>query len=161
MIEVLVDGEWAEKQPVHGDKYRKTENGSVIISYWNEPNLPTIYEIESLTVTTSGTPAETALTGDYVSNIDEAIAINCVLVGGMSVTYPGAVIKLPVVRHSDGRPTDDEIYFSATIIDGVLNATGSIGRSGDWKLLTSRINKSLDRINAGWHINADDIGFLV
>lgn len=40
MIEVYVDGEWIERQPQHQEKYRKTVNGSVIISYYRD------YDIE-------------------------------------------------------------------------------------------------------------------
>lgn len=121
----------------------------------------TIYDIENLAVTTSGTATNTSLSGDYVADIDEAIVISCDLVGGSAVTYPGAIIKLPIVRHADGKPTDDEIYFNVTVIDGTLTASGTIPRSGDWKLLTVRINNALNRIGAGWNLNADDLGFLV
>lgn len=120
-----------------------------------------IYGIENLAVTTNGTAARFTLSGDYVAEIDDDIVISCGLVDGSAVTYPGAVIKLPIVRHADNKPTDDEIYFNASIVDGTLTASGKIPRSGDWKLLTSRINKALDRINAGWHLSADDLGFLV
>lgn len=121
----------------------------------------TIYDIENLVVTTSGTTADWTLSGDYVADVDEAIVISCDLVGGSAVTYPSAIIKLPIVRHADGKPTDDEIYFNVTIIDGTLTASGTIPRSGDWKLLTVRINNALNRIGAGWNLNADDLGFLV
>lgn len=121
----------------------------------------TTYAIENLAVTTSGIAASTSLVGDYVADIEEAIVVSCNLVGGGAVTYPGAIIKLPIVRHADGKPTDDEIYFNVSIVDGLLTASGSIPRSGDWKLLTSRINKALDRINAGWNISTSDIGILV
>lgn len=164
-MQKLINGKFvdcSEGDLLDGDIYRiPVGKGGWQQQEFKEKQTIQSYQIQNLTVTTGGTAADFTLSGDYVADIDENIVISCELIGGGSVTYPGAIIKLPVVRHANGKPTDDEIYFNASIIDGTLTTSGSIPRSGDWKLLKSRINEALDRINANWHLDADDLGFLV
>lgn len=77
----------------------------------------------------------------------------------VNTTIP-VTLKMPVVRHANGQPTTDEIYFNVTLQDGVLTARGKIERSGDWKVLIDRNNEALQRIGAGFKILADDITIL-
>lgn len=62
----------------------------------------------------------------------------------MPITLPGT-IGTPMVRHSDGKPTTDELYFETTIINGHITAKGTLP-SGDWKLLPDRANRALDEL---------------
>lgn len=147
-----------ESQLVDGDRIQK----EVLSGVWAEMNYsapqtePDVYAISGLSVT----PSDVALSGDYSVDIDTDITISATLVDGSAIDYTGYVIKIPIVRHADGKPTDDEIYFDTTITNGVFSATGKLPRSGDWKLLASRVNKALKRINASWKIDADDVGML-
>lgn len=59
----------------------------------------------------------------------------------MPITLPGT-IGTPMVRHSDGKPTADELYFETTIVNGHITAKGILP-SGDWKLLPERVNRAL------------------
>lgn len=121
----------------------------------------TEYQSSTPVVTVNGAPAQVSLSGDYTAEIGDAVVITTALVDGSVISYPGAVLKMPIVRHADGLPTDDEIYFSATIIDGLMTASGSLPRSGDWKCLTTRINDALMRVGANWKIKADNVTVLV
>ena len=60
------------------------------------------------------------------------------------VTLPGS-IGTPLVRHSDGKPTTDEVYLQTTIDNGHIVAEGKLP-AGDWKLLPDRANKALDEL---------------
>ena len=102
-----------------------------------------------------------ALTGDYVADINDNVEIQATLENGTVIDYPGAVLKMPITRHSDGKATDDEIYWNATILEGVMTATGSFPRSGDWKFVVSRINDALEKVGAEWKMSASDVTFLV
>jgi hypothetical protein len=121
----------------------------------------TVYPVINLDVKTSGAAATIAYNGDYVANIGETVSIEGDLNGGGSIDYGAAIIKMPVVRHADGLPTDDEVYFNATIVSGHLTATGAFPRGGDWKIIAGRVNRSVDRAGNGWHLSAGDITFLV
>lgn len=75
--------------------------------------------------------------------------------------YP-PVLKMPVVKFAGGinGTIVDEVYFNVTLVNGVLTATGVIPSSGDWKLLTTRLNQSLDSIGADWEVSTNNITFL-
>lgn len=62
----------------------------------------------------------------------------------MPFTLSG-IIGTPMVRHSDGKPTTDELYFETTIVNGHITAKGILP-SGDWKLLPDRINRALSEL---------------
>lgn len=69
-------------------------------------------------------------------------------------------LKLPLVRHANGKPTQDEIYLNVMLNEGVLTATGLIDRSGDWKILFDRVNEAIQRIGAEWKLEHPDVTFL-
>ncbi|HCU66163.1 MAG TPA: hypothetical protein DF774_10430 [Rheinheimera sp.] len=76
-----------------------------------------------------------------------------------SITIPVA-LKMPLIRHANGRPTQDEIYLNVTLQNGVLTATGTIPWSGDWKIIIERNNEAIQRIGANWKLQHEDITFL-
>lgn len=119
------------------------------------------YELSSVTVQVKGAPAATSLSGDFIANIGDTISISAILVGGVLITYPESILKLPVTRYADDMPTTDEIYFTATIVDGTILATGVLPRSGDWKVTIDRTNRALYRANIGWEMSGDDVEVLV
>jgi hypothetical protein len=76
-----------------------------------------------------------------------------------SITIP-VTLKMPLIRHANGRPTQDEIYLNVTLQNGVLTATGTIPWSGDWKIIIERNNEAIQRIGANWKLQHEDITFL-
>ena len=69
-------------------------------------------------------------------------------------------LKMPFVRYAEGRPTDDEVYLSVTLQNGILTSTGQIPRSGDWRVINERNNQALDAISAEFQLSAPDVVFL-
>lgn len=69
-------------------------------------------------------------------------------------------ISTPVVRHSNGQPVAEELYFATTITNGRVVMSGRLP-SGDWKLLPERINKALKFINAPFEVALSPITFIV
>ncbi len=151
-----------EREPEHLE-YAKYPNGSIKQYQEDLETEPTanIYPITTATITIAGQAAAAFLSGANLANADDVIILTTTLTGGELITYPNSILKLPVVRYADNIPTNDEKYFDATIIDGVLTATGSLPYSGNWKITIDRTNRSLSRINAGWEISGNDIGFIV
>jgi hypothetical protein len=90
------------------------------------------------------------VTGDIV---DEA--------GVVQAAISAPIIKLPITKHADDQPTPDEIYFTGNILEGVLTVSGAFNLSGNYKALAARNNRALDRLPAGFHMNFDDVDFLV
>lgn len=121
----------------------------------------TTYPVINLFVTVASNPATTTYTGDYNANIDDTIQITGTLDGGSLINYGSTILKLPVVRCADGKPTDKEIYFNATVVNGVLTATGSFPTGGHWCFDIERINRAIDRAGNGWYLSHNDINFLV
>lgn len=79
-----------------------------------------------------------------------------------ALNYPPKLF-LPVIKIVDGdiNHVVDEVYMAATLVSGVLTATGKFPSAGNWVLNKKRINKSLDEINADWHIIIDDLSFRI
>ena len=69
-------------------------------------------------------------------------------------------ISTPVVRHSNGQPVAEELYFATTITNGRVVMSGRLP-SGDWKLLPERINRALKFINAPFEVALNPITFIV
>lgn len=98
------------------------------------------------------------ITADVVDNEGELqINIDQTLLG-----FP-PLLKLPVNKYIGGESGEvvDEVYFNATLTEGVLTATGKIPSSGDWKLTTERLNKSIEAIGGSFKIDRQNITFLV
>jgi hypothetical protein len=98
--------------------------------------------------------------GNYYANSGDTIELSADIVDGESINVP-VTLKMPLVRHANGVPTNDEIYLNVTLVNCVMTASGKIERSGDWKILIERINEALQRIGADWKLQHDDVTFLV
>ena len=89
--------------------------------------------------------------GDIQTQIDQT-----------ALAFP-PVLKLPVNKYIGGESGQvvDEVYFNATLVGGILTATGEIPTSGDWKLTTDRLNKSIEALNGDFKIERKNITFLI
>ena len=123
----------------------------------------TIYSITPEEVTVGGLPVPITLSGDYDIDAGDSIKIVTSLINGESVDYGSAVLKVPLVRYSDGEKTQDEIYLRASIVAGVMTTTGTVSSPGNWRLTAERINSALEKVGADWRLadGTKDVSFLV
>lgn len=119
------------------------------------------YNIQSLTLSVNSNTASKSISGDYVANIGDEVSIFATMQDAEQINYPGAIMKLPIVRYADDKPTDDEIYWNATIENGLMTASGTFPRSGDWKFSVNRINQALQRSGIEWKIQYNDVSILI
>lgn len=101
---------------------------------------------EGLNMTSPG--ASILLSGELHDENDELV----------DLTIP-INLKMPFVRHVNRQPVD-EIYLSCSIQAGVVTVTGTIERSGDWKVLSERINQALAEVKLPFKLTLPDITFL-
>jgi hypothetical protein len=100
--------------------------------------------------------------GIYFADVGAPIQITAELHnddGLVDISIP-IPIKMPLVRHANGKPTDDEAYFNAALNAGVITITGTLQRSGDWKVLTERNNQALRVIGADFQLSAPDVTLI-
>jgi hypothetical protein len=118
----------------------------------------TVKTLTNESVKVNGEPVQ-KFAGNYYANSGDTIELSADIVDGADISAP-VTLKMPLVRHANGQPTNDEIYLNVTLVDGVMTASGKIERSGDWKILIERINEALQRIGADWKLQHDDVTFL-
>lgn len=140
---------------------------------WAEPTTVTPVFLDSILVKANGVDAQ-FYAGNHYANVDDSISLAADMVDGngdlrADISFP-LTLKLPVVRHADGKPTTDEIYMNFTVTAGKASATvASIKNSGDWKILIKRLNVALERMfeatnvpkQAWFKIVANDITIIV
>jgi len=100
--------------------------------------------------------------GMYYCNVGDTVSISGNLTIDdviQNISFP-VTLKMPLIRHANGRATDDEIYMNVNVSSGVLTLAGVIPRSGDWKISIDRNNDALKVIGAGFKLIADDITIL-
>jgi hypothetical protein len=114
--------------------------------------------LENESVKVNGQTVNT-FAGNYYCNSGDTIELSGNISDGEDISIP-VTLKMPMVRHANGLPTNDEIYLNTTLANGVMTATGKIERSGDWKILIDRVNESLQRIGADWKMDHNDLTFL-
>lgn len=73
--------------------------------------------------------------------------------------YP-PVLALPVLKIA-AEVVVDEVYFATELTQGVISVSGSFPTSGNWKLLTERINSALAEIGATWALSPDNKTFRI
>lgn len=120
----------------------------------------TMYTAEN-SVQVNGVSSPVSIGGDYMADVGDDVTITSTLIGDGVIDYGGATLKVPVTRYADNAPTDDEVYFKATIKNNVMVATGSFTRSGDWQLTAERFNAALERIGADWKVAAKPLSIIV
>lgn len=163
---ILINGEWSPvDKPNQGQKYRAIDDaGGVVESFWNEPEQDNraVYTLQNESVQVNGQPLQ-PFAGNYYCNSGDAIQLSGEIVdNGVIVTSVDVpvTLKMPLIRHANGQPTQDEIYLNVTLTAGVMTASGVIERSGDWKLIIERNNEALQRIGANWKLQHNDVTFL-
>lgn len=164
MIQTFINGQWVNQAPSYGQKYRKLTNGVVVLeSYWgDQADSRAVYTMKNESVLVNGQPLQ-PFAGSYYCNTGDTIQLSGEIVDNgavvTSIDIP-VTLKMPLIRHANGLPTQDEIYLNVTLNSGVMTASGTIERSGDWKILTERVNEALKRIGAEWLLRHNDVTFL-
>lgn len=127
-----------------------------------EPPKVTVYTLQNASVTINGQQVD-PFAGNYYCEPNDTIqlsgeiVVNGVIVESISIPI---TLKMPLIRHANGQPTQDEIYLNVTLQNGVLTASGTIPWSGDWKIIIERNNEAIQRIGANWKLQHADITFL-
>lgn len=163
---IFDNGQWVEiSKPLNGQKYRFADPaGGMVESYWHEADADTraLYTLQNESVTINGQPLQ-PFAGNYYCNSGDTIQLSGEIVdNGVIVTSIDVpvTLKMPLIRHANGNPTQDEIYLSVNLQEGIMTASGIIERSGDWKLIIERNNEALQRIGANWKLQHNDVTFL-
>lgn len=169
--------EWVTGEPTEdGQRYRQVldfgnDKKSYVEVTYHSPDLePNEYSTQNESLTASGQPLQ-GLNNTYYAAVGSEIQLQADIVDGQgnvqtqidqaSLGYP-PVLKMPVIKFAGGigGTIIDEVYFTVTLAQGVLTATGKLPSSGDWKLLTNRLNQSLLSIGADWKISRNNTTFL-
>lgn len=175
MIEILNEsGEWVTGTPTtEGQRYREvTPSGGKIEMVYSIPAVDDVtrYDLETTITLVGGIPAVTndnTIFGEPNKIItfrgkivDETGAVQT-QIDQTALGWP-PVLKIPVTKYVGGiRGTAvDEVYFNAEIHAGDVIVSGKVPASGDWKILTSRANKALAVINAGFELSSLHINIL-
>lgn len=163
--ETLINGDWIEQAPTEtGQRYKLFDGaGGVLESIWSaETDTRAIYTLQNEAVTINGQPA-TPFAGNYYCEPEDTIQLSGEIVDNgvivESINIP-VTLKMPMIRHANGQPTQEEVYLNVTLQNGVLNAVGKIPWSGDWKIVIERNNEAIQRIGADWKLQHSDITFL-
>lgn len=135
----------------------KYQNGQFI-----EPHQLIVYTLQNESVIINGQPAE-PFAGSYHCEPEDTIQLSGEIVDNgvivESINIP-VTLKMPMIRHANGQPTQEEVYLNVTLQNGVLNAIGKIPWSGDWKVVIERNNEAIQRIGANWKLQHTDVTFL-
>lgn len=134
-----------------------------------------VFTLQGITLSAGGKQAIPMQPGLYYAEPGDVITLNANIYAGgehqeqLTFLYPEghpdvgqpSILKLPLVRHAAGKPVAEEIYMNATIVGGVLTATGKIPPTGgDWKIIVSRCNDALSVIKAPFKFQTEDVSFI-
>ena len=163
---VFDNGQWIEtSKPSNGQKYRFTNSaGGMVESYWYEaePDPRSVYTLQNESVTINSQPS-TPFAGNYYCEPGDTVQLSGEIVDNgvivESINIP-VTLKMPMIRHANGQPTQEEIYLNVTLQNGILSASGTIPWSGDWKIIIERNNEAIQRIGADWKLQHADLTFL-
>lgn len=163
---IFDNGQWVEiSKPSNGQKYRLADSaGGMVESYWYEAEADSrvVYTLQNESVTINGQPS-TPFAGNYYCEPGDTVQLSGEIVDNgvivESINIP-VTLKMPMIRHANGQPTQEEIYLNVTLQNGVLSASGSIPWSGDWKIIIERNNEAIQRIGAEWKLQHADLTFL-
>lgn len=163
----LVNGQYIEvleSDLVDGDRYKVIFGiGTMVEGNWSKfSDTRLIYTLQNESVTINGQTA-TPFAGNYYCEPDDTIQLSGEIVDNgvivQSINIP-VTLKMPMIRHANGQPTQEEVYLNVTLQNGVFNAVGKIPWSGDWKIIIERNNEAIQRIGADWKLQHSDITFL-
>lgn len=144
-----------ETQPVIDTRYKFTFADTVI-----EINAQPAYPFNGVYQCNVGqTVTLTASIHDLAGNLQD----NVTYLFPAEHPYAGVPIplKLPLRKFAGNVETLEEIYFATTIVDGVVNFEGVFPTSGNWRIVLSRVNESLEFIQAPFVFVHPDVVFLV
>lgn len=160
-IYILVADEWVEGTPANGEKFKKiSDTGVELISFYSEPVAPPArLPLSGLLITRNGGLDVPSSGQKYYLDAGDTVEVTCTIEGGEAINAP--IIKLPITRHSDDTPTPEELYFTGSIVAGVMTVTGTFAMSSNYKALNDRCNRALDRMPANFHVSFETIDFLV
>jgi sulfur carrier protein ThiS len=117
------------------------------------------FNLSNLVITRNGGQAVPQNGNKYYLDAGDTVEVVSTIEGGEAIN--ASIVKLPITRHADDQPTPDELYFTGSIVNGVLTVSGTFTQSSNYKALMTRCNRALDRLPAGFHVVFDDIDFLV
>lgn len=175
-----INGAWLTEEATEGETYLVTNGdttksgdyaGHTAIYTEVVPIKPDEFTTNNEAVNINGNPTVGfqsvyfGVAGDSVNMSFDIVDSEGVLqtqLDAAALGYP-PILALPVLKVVNGDSANivDEVYFSTTLITGVIAVTGSFPASGNWKLLTTRINAALSEIGATWNISKDDATFRI
>ena len=139
---------------------------------WSSPAEPFSVFLSGLSVKANSVTTQ-YFAGNHYANVNDVVDITANLIDSVGniqaqISFP-LTLKLPLVRHADGKPTTDEIYMNFTLVNGAFSASTEIKSSGDWKVLIHRLNGALERmfnatkipVDQRFIVKADDITIIV
>lgn len=153
-----------EQIPVQVTRYK-------IVGYTTKEVSKTTYYSSNEAVTVNGNPTQgkipvySGIVTDSFSAEADIVNDNGdkqVQIDQTSLNYP-PILFLPVIKILNGDITNvsNEVYMSATLVNGRLQATGKFPEAGNWVLNADRVNKSLEEIGADWKIVMEDLSFRI
>lgn len=160
-----------ERLPINGE-WARFKNGTKKTWYETVPIIePDIFTTANESVKINGNPAVGfqsvyfGVAGDSANMSFDIVDGNGALQTQLDSTalgYP-PILALPVLKVVNGNDASivDEVYFSTTLVTGVITVTGSFPASGNWKLLTARVNAALSEIGATWILSKADATFRI
>ncbi len=153
MIKILVGGEWIEGVPIEGQEYRKYDTGGGFIqSFWSEPVQNPVIPVLNVTETYEGFSRVGA--GNIKTIQQETV---CTITA--NVALPDNVMTIMLVELGTNDEWINAKYrFDAVIKSGVMTLKIKLP-IGNFLLSCDRINQGLDYVNAGFHLEFDDIQF--
>ena len=171
-MEKLTDGVWVDYTQddlIDDDIYRVSVGGGWLQQVYKEPAPePDSFTTNNEAVTING-DATASFQAVYFGSNGDPVTMSFDLVDDQgalqtqldstSLNYP-PVLALPVIKVASGAIVD-EVYFATTLVAGVISVTGSFPASGNWQMLTTRINSSLAEIGASWIIDKPDVTFRI
>jgi len=153
MIKVLKDGEWIEGTPITGDKFRKYDaGGGFIESVWVEQHAKIKLPVINVVDTYTGFHRVGA--GGIKTVQPETV---CTITANVSL--PDNVMTIMLVELGTNDEWINAKYrFDAEIKSGVMTLRIKLP-IGNFLLSCDRINQGLDYVNAGFHLDFEDIQF--
>lgn len=123
---------------------------------------PTVYDIDMKSLKQDSLELTPVKDHVYYVEIGEVqVEADCNFKGNMDTSLSLPLSKTPVVRFSNNSVTNDEVYGSIEIVNGVLTGKVNLPRSGDWRFQADRINNALKTFGISWEVAFEDIHLIV
>jgi len=153
MIKVFKGGEWVDGDPVVGDKYRKYDaGGGFIESVWVDVQSKQIIPVTNIIDSYVGFHR---LGAGGIQTIQQETV--CIITANVELPDNTMTIMLVELGTND-EWINAKYRFDAEIESGVMTLRIKLP-IGNFLLSCDRINQGLDYVNAGFHLEFDDIQF--